>query len=459
MILRLAAGVAVLAISGMGSFSAEAAGAAAAHHGLPACTVSLPSNSTNTAVLQLANNEVLCAPGTFTNKKTITVASGGSAVIEAPNFVNDGLVNASEGTTLQFTSLPSNLKGTTLTGGQWVAAGVISLPAAITTIAANVTLSGGGEIEDSTNSANAVDSLSTITRTGTFTLDNSAYLGTGSVTSAGTVILGTKGNSGDSVNWQDSGTFTMTGGSFAFLDGSACINVGSNAFTITGGTMSGFGMLTGTVTVSGSAIFAPTLDGAQAAFALNGSYTQTGGTFQDTVNNPAGTPGVGALSVSGAVNLGGTLDVFSTGMRPATGTALQILNGSSVSGHFKAVQNAGVAGFSASTDSGSASIVTMASAPPLAPRSPHAANKGAHAAKVTWPQPTSNGGQPIKGYIITASPACACKGLKAGATAKSTIVSGLRAGTRYTFVIAAWNSVGTGLASVATNSVTTPKQR
>lgn len=453
MITRVAAIAALLAIAGgMSPLSAEAFGAAT-HHGQPACTVRLPSNSTNAATLQLVNNEVLCAPGTFINKRTITVAGGGSAVIEAPNFVNHGLVNASAGTTLQLTDPPVNLKGTMLTGGQWAAGGTIRLPGAITTLAASVTLSGGGEIEDSTNSANAVDSLSTINRTGSFVLDDSAYLGTGSVTSAGTVILGTKGNSGDAVNWQDSGTFTMTGGSFTFLDPNACINAGNRAFTITGGTVSGFGMLTGTVTVSGSAVFAPTLYGAQASFSLNGSYSQTGGTFEDTVNNPSGTPGTGALAASGAVNLGGTLEVLSTGKRPETGTSLQIVSGSSVSGHFKAVQNSGVAGFSESTVSPSASIVTMASSPPSAPRTPHAVKKGSGSAKVSWKVPASNGGRPVIEYVISARPGCACKGLKAGANSKRAVVSGLRAGTRYTFVVEARNVVGTGVASVATNPI------
>ena len=362
-------------------------------------------------------------------------------------------MNASAGTTLQFTGLPANLKGTTLTGGQWDAGGRSASPPRSPLSRRASLYPAEAEIEDSTTSANAVDSLSRITRTGKFALDDSAYLATGSVTSAGTVILGTKGNSGDSVNWQDSGTFTMTGGSFVFLDPNACINVGARAFTITGGTMSGFGMLTGSVTVSGSAIFAPTLDGAQASFSLNGSYSQTGGTFEDTVNNPSGTPGTGILAASGPVNLGGTLEVLSTGERPDTGTSLQIVSGSSVSGHFNTVHNAGVAGFSESTAGQSASIVTMASSPPSAPGTPHAVKKGSGRAKVSWSAPASNGGQPVTGYVISARPDCACKGLTAGATSTSTVVSGLRAGRRYTFVVEARNVVGTGVASAPTNSI------
>jgi len=454
MITRVAAAAALAAICVAAPWSAEALGAATATAGLPACTVTLPSGSTNNAALQLANGEVLCASGTFTNESAITVSSGGSAVIEAPHFVNHGSVEASNGTTLQLTSPPANLRGTTLTGGAWTAGGTLSFPGAITTLAASVTLSGTGEIEDSANSSNAVDSLTTIERSGTFALNGSAYLQTGSVTSAGTVILGTAGDPGDAVNWQDSGTFAMTGGSFTFLDPNSCINVGSRAFTITGGTMSGFGMLTGTVGVSGKAVFAPTLYGAQASFWLNGSYSQTGGVFEDTVNDPSGTPVAGALWASGAVSLGGTLEVLSTGSQPATGTSVQVITGSSVSGSFKAVHNVGVAGFSQSIVSPNASIVTLANAPPSAPGTPSATASGSGAATVSWSAPSSNGGKPLTGYVIVASPGCACTGLTAGAAATSTVVSGLQAGTSYTFVVEARNSVGTGVPSVATNSVT-----
>ena len=68
------------------------------------CTVTLPSGSTQGAPFELMNGEVLCASGTFTNESKITVASGGSAVIEAPHFVNSGSVKAGAGTTLQLTN-------------------------------------------------------------------------------------------------------------------------------------------------------------------------------------------------------------------------------------------------------------------------------------------------------------------------------------------------------------------
>lgn len=448
MIARVAAaGAIVLVLTSATPWVAQAATASA---GQSTCT----NNLTITAPLQLSNGEVLCDSGTLTNKSTITVVAGGSATIDAPTFVNEGMVSAPSGTALTFTNAPANLSHGTLTGGKWAAAGTLSMPGQITTLDAWLKLSGGGEIEDSTTSNNAVSSLSTITSKGTFILDQSASPQTGSVTSAGHIILGTRGDSSDAVNWQDSGTFTMTGGTFTFLDGNACINVGPRAFNVTGGTISGFGMVTGAVTVSGKAFFAPTLGTAQAEFWLNGSYTQTGGTFLDSVNDPSGTPSTGFLWVeNGSVSLGGTLSVVSSGARPAAGTQLSIITGAPVSGHFSAIRNSGVAGFSEQAAGTNASLVAMSNSPPTAPWIGHAGAAGAGAATVTWLAPTFNGGQPVKGYAIRTLPACACKGLTAGATAKSSVVSGLRPGTTYTFVVVATNSVGTGVASNPSNPV------
>jgi hypothetical protein len=453
----LAAAAIVLACGSGIAWSADAVGAAPARVASPECTVTFPNGATNTALLQLQGGEVLCDGGMFTNKNWITVANGGSAVIEVAHLVNDGGISVPAHTSLELTSDPSNLVGATLTGGSWLIAGMANIPGEIATLSARMILSGDGELEDSTAGTNAMGTLAKISADGTFELDHSAYLQTGSVVSEGKIVLGTEGDSGDAVNWQDSGTFAMSGGSFTFLDPNSCINVGSREFTITGGTMSGYGMLTGTVSVSGSAVFAPTLSGGQAAFWLNGSYTQTGGVFEDSVADPTGTPAVGNLAVSGPVTLGGTLAVQSSGDRPAEGTSLPIIGGSSLNGHFSAVHNSGVAGFSVADGTSSAAIVTMASAPPSSPRIGVARVAGTDGATVEWNAPASNGGEPLTGYVISAAPACACKGLTAGPSAKSAVVTGLVAGATYTFVVEAVNSVGTGVASSASNPVTVPK--
>lgn len=73
-------------------------------------------------------------------------------------------------------------------------------------------------------------------------------------------------------------------------------------------------------------------------------------------------------------------------------------------------------------------------------------------ASVTFTAPASDGGSPITSYTVTSSP-----GSYTGTGASSPItVSGLSATTSYTFTVTATNSVGTGPASSASNSITTP---
>ncbi|MBL8929710.1 MAG: fibronectin type III domain-containing protein, partial [Kineosporiaceae bacterium] len=80
------------------------------------------------------------------------------------------------------------------------------------------------------------------------------------------------------------------------------------------------------------------------------------------------------------------------------------------------------------------------------------ATAGNTQASVSWTAPAWDGGSAITGYTATASPG----GQTCTATPPSTscTVTGLTAGTPYTFTVTATNSVGTGPASAASNSVT-----
>src|ERR1019366_1564897 len=82
------------------------------------------------------------------------------------------------------------------------------------------------------------------------------------------------------------------------------------------------------------------------------------------------------------------------------------------------------------------------------------ATAGNASATVNWSAPSSNGGSPVTGYVITPF---------IGAVAQTPIdvgnvltddVTGLTNGTAYTFTVAATNVIGTGPASAASNSVT-----
>jgi RHS repeat-associated protein len=72
-------------------------------------------------------------------------------------------------------------------------------------------------------------------------------------------------------------------------------------------------------------------------------------------------------------------------------------------------------------------------------------------ARLTWTAPGSNGGSPVTGYKITASPGGATATV--GATTTGAIY-GLTNGAAYTFTVAAVNAAGTGPASAASAAIT-----
>ncbi len=74
-----------------------------------------------------------------------------------------------------------------------------------------------------------------------------------------------------------------------------------------------------------------------------------------------------------------------------------------------------------------------------------------HAAVISWSYPLSNGGSPITGFIVTASPG----GLRCvPLTSPTCTVSGLTSGVHYTFSVVAINVIGPSASSVASNVVT-----
>jgi len=73
--------------------------------------------------------------------------------------------------------------------------------------------------------------------------------------------------------------------------------------------------------------------------------------------------------------------------------------------------------------------------------------------KVTWTDPANNGGNAISGYVVSSSPAGGTCTVSGVAATTCTIVSGLTAGTSYTFSVKATNAIGNSSASGSTSAV------
>jgi alpha-tubulin suppressor-like RCC1 family protein len=94
------------------------------------------------------------------------------------------------------------------------------------------------------------------------------------------------------------------------------------------------------------------------------------------------------------------------------------------------------------------SLIAPASVPGAPTMGSAVAGNGS--ATVSFTAPSDTGGATITGYTVTASPG----GLTATGSGSPITVSGLTNGTAYTFTVKATNSVGAGVASAASNSVT-----
>ena len=152
-----------------------------------------------------------------------------------------------------------------------------------------------------------------------------------------------------------------------------------------------------------------------------------------------------------SVNGGSSWVVFADGISTATTASLPNMPVNVV----VSVRIRSVNSFGQSAPSGSATAVPRAQ--PTAPDAPTAvqAVAGDARASVRWAAPANNGGAVVTSYTVRSNPAGGtCVVNVASNTTLSCVVSSLSNGTEYTFSVTATNSVGSGIASAASNAVT-----
>ncbi len=133
-----------------------------------------------------------------------------------------------------------------------------------------------------------------------------------------------------------------------------------------------------------------------------------------------------------------------------TETVTGLTSGNTYSFTVAAINGSGTGPASSGTNTVTLTGATAPGAPTIG-----TATAGNASATLTWTAPSSDGGSPITGYVVTPFIGATAQATQTfNSTATSEDVTGLTNGTTYTFEVAAINSAGTGPNSAASNAVT-----
>ena len=350
--------------------------------------------------------------GSISGRTAIGGVVGNNAQATTANCYNTGAVNSTDGSAGGIVGESSYHEGTYIYNCYNTGNVIGTNPGAVCGVSSSIVAdcywkSGSAASGFSTNSGTATDIYSFSGSGTNWTLSNgTAYsIGTSNVAIGGSLLTAlnawvTYTNSSTYNTWAaDSGS---TNSGYPVF-GAACVPVYAPGAPTIGTATAGNGVVSVSFT-------APVSDGGSA---ITG-YTVT--------SNPGGLTGTGAsspIAVTGLTN--GTAYTFTVKATNSVGTS------------------------SASSASNSVTPATVPGAPTIG-----TATAGNGVASVSFTAPVSDGGSAITGYTVTSNPV----GLTGTGTTSPIAVTGLTNGTAYTFTVTATNSLGTGSASSASNSVT-----
>ena len=274
---------------------------------------------------------------------TTMLQTGGATFFGPGSFTGSGSYRWSGGTINGNLNVAATI-GTTISGTATKAiTSPTSTPTALTLHGAT-TVQGSGEVELS--GTTTLNNLGTLTMQGGTTIGGSVCcVAPDNLTNGGTltVAAGTKTATITNMAFSNSGTVKITGGtlfvnsvSYHQSAGSTQLAGGSlsaaQQINIAGGTLSGFGAITGSVHNAGTV--SPSTTGG--VLKISGTYQQTSaGVLSSVITGTSPGTKFGQLSVGGQATLAGTLKVSTgNGFTPSHGESFSVLLYQSRSGKF-----------------------------------------------------------------------------------------------------------------------------
>ena len=299
------------------------------------CIYGSGNSLTNESTIEGAGTIGDSNPMPITNVGTI-FANRNTPLTIQPNsagFTNSGKLTVAKGSVLIVNSSVAdpfnNLSGGTLTAGTYDVTGKLELGGAITTNAASITLTGAGEILNTSADTSALASVGANTIKGTLSLQSGQALTTSTnFSNAGKTTVGAESS------FTIAGSYTQTAGTTT-VDGTLTAPTG---LKLQKGTLEGKGTIAAPVSSNSTLVVgdAPTKAG---LLKITGSYSQqASGVLDVAIGGTTGGSQYSQMPVSNGVSLDGTLTIkLINSFVPTIGDTFTILTGSAVTGQFTKV--------------------------------------------------------------------------------------------------------------------------